>query len=87
MEISAPIRSSMYIGSKNKGVSRIDFRYEKLPMFCFYCGFMNIYIIDSNQNMIDFYIVNSNSNPQNTVWRGTIIYGNPKSNKKFSHVI
>ncbi|MCH81132.1 F-box/FBD/LRR-repeat protein [Trifolium medium] len=28
----------MHIGNKRDGVNWIDFRYEKLPMFCFHCG-------------------------------------------------
>lgn len=36
--INNPIRAGMYIGNKVDGINWIDFRYENLPMFCFYCG-------------------------------------------------
>lgn len=29
----------MYIESNNNGFNWIDFYYEKLPLFCFYCGY------------------------------------------------
>lgn len=46
---------------------------------------VNLYIIDSNKNMIDFYIENSNetNSNSNTTWRGINIYGYPKSNQIF----
>lgn len=34
------IKTIMYIGSKVSGMTWIDFRYEKLPMFFFICGIM-----------------------------------------------
>lgn len=43
LDINNPIMPGMYIGSKNNGVTWIDFCYEKLPMFCFYYGLMWTY--------------------------------------------
>lgn len=40
LEVNTPILYGIYISSKNNGVCWVDFRYEKLPMFCFYRGFM-----------------------------------------------
>lgn len=36
--INNPIRAGLYIGNKVDGINWVDFRYENLPMFCFYCG-------------------------------------------------
>lgn len=36
--INNPIRVGLYIGNKVDGVNWVDFRYENLPMSCFYCG-------------------------------------------------
>lgn len=38
LKIDSPIIPGIYIGSKKNGVNWIDFRYETLPMFCFYYG-------------------------------------------------
>lgn len=44
---------------------------------------VNLYILDSNQNLIDFYTMPTNSsNSNNMIWKGTGMYGYPKSNKK-----
>lgn len=40
MTIKLYIMPGMYIGSKNNGISWIDFQYEKLHLSCFYCGYM-----------------------------------------------
>lgn len=41
MSTKNPIRPSMYIKSKINEVNWVDFRYEKLPLFCFYYGYMS----------------------------------------------
>jgi hypothetical protein len=38
LEISKPLRKGTHIGSKADGIFWVDFKYEKLPQFCFYCG-------------------------------------------------
>lgn len=42
LSISFPIMLRMYIISKNNGVSWIDSRYEKLPLFYFIVGIWGI---------------------------------------------
>jgi len=37
-DVSHPIRAGMYIENQVDGVTWVDFRFENLPMFCFYCG-------------------------------------------------
>lgn len=38
IDISKPIKKGANIGSRTDGVIWVNFRYEKLPQFCFYCG-------------------------------------------------
>lgn len=38
LHIKDPINPRMYIWSKTNGVTWIDFKYEKLTMFCFKYG-------------------------------------------------
>lgn len=38
LNTQSPICTGIYIGSKNNRITWIDFRYEKLPLFCFYYG-------------------------------------------------
>lgn len=40
MDIKSPIMHGMYISIKMNEVYWVDFRYGRLPMFCFYCGLM-----------------------------------------------
>ena len=40
LKINSPIMLGMYIGRKNNGVNWIYFHYERLSMFCFYCGYI-----------------------------------------------
>lgn len=40
LKMDSPIITNMYIGSNNNRVSWIEFRYERLLMVCFYCGYM-----------------------------------------------
>jgi hypothetical protein len=37
-DINNPIIAGMHIGNDQDGITWLDFRYENLPMFCFYCG-------------------------------------------------
>lgn len=51
---------------------------------------VTLYILDSNQNLIEFYITPNNIIPNNSAnnmhWRGTQMYGYPKRNKTNSHL-
>lgn len=43
---------------------------------------VNLFILDSNKNMIDFYIMSCNSNMNNILWKGTGIMGIQRAIKK-----
>lgn len=38
LDIAKPIKAGANAGSRKDGVFWIEFRYEKLPQFCFFCG-------------------------------------------------
>ncbi|KAJ1378034.1 Zinc finger, CCHC-type [Sesbania bispinosa] len=38
LNIKKPLLSGILVGSKKDGITWVDFRYEKLPQFCYRCG-------------------------------------------------
>lgn len=48
---------------------------------------VNLHVLDSNKNYVDFYFVaNNNIDNNDYIWRGTSIYGCPKKEKKNPHL-
>ncbi|KAJ1390239.1 Zinc knuckle CX2CX4HX4C [Sesbania bispinosa] len=37
-DTTKPLKAGINVGSRDDGVSWVDFRYEKLPQFCYSCG-------------------------------------------------
>ncbi|KAL4365601.1 hypothetical protein AHAS_Ahas07G0122400 [Arachis hypogaea] len=38
MNLAEPVRKGIHMGSKKDGKTWVDFRFERLPTFCYYCG-------------------------------------------------
>ncbi|MED6149479.1 hypothetical protein PIB30_062915 [Stylosanthes scabra] len=38
MKLTQPILKGTHIGSHKDGITWVDFRYERLPTFCYFCG-------------------------------------------------
>lgn len=38
LNLNNPLKKGVNMGSKVDGIHWVDFRYERLPNFCYYCG-------------------------------------------------
>ena len=48
MKINTPIRKGVNMGSKEDGLAWVDFKYERLPTFCYFCG-----VVGHDENSCD----------------------------------
>ena len=74
-DVNSPIRAGMYIGNEVDGVNWIDFRFENLPMFCFYCGLVGHIEENCSIKKVEFTVsAEENINPRGA-WLRSNNYG------------
>ncbi|MEX5533454.1 hypothetical protein, partial [Pseudomonas syringae] len=38
LDVMKPLMQGIYTGNQKDGLFWVDFKYEKLPQFCYFCG-------------------------------------------------
>jgi hypothetical protein len=97
LEIHKPIKAGIHIGSVEDGVHWIDFRYEKLPHFCFTCGLIghieaNCKLRDTktdaestNQNVLGPWLRSNQFGRRFIDYKDRKYSSNPTKSKNFGH--